>query len=215
VTTLGFDVGVKRGYQEITFTHPRLGRVALFNTHLQAFPNTWHQRMEQVRELGLAMRNERRDDTVVLAGGDMNSAPYYPENNRHGDNAHWWNNALAYPLLQHYSGTRDLAVMGRTFAESNDDVERPPERAPNGTVTPRYPYTVSQVSNGLYRQQYGDAEYEARIDHILGGAARGRIHVAKSELTFTDRVPVTGGAVSELSDHFGERVLMRVVPARP
>ncbi len=205
--------GVKRGYHAVRFVHPKAGPMTVFNTHMQAYADQWPLRNAQAREIGLAARAMTDADPsgVVVLGGDLNAGPYYAEDvwdKGEGRSEQWWRNAVAYGLVEHYSGLGDAAVMGQDSARADDDVELAKNAMPAGDA-PIWPFTASARSNGLYDNQYGHSEPRARLDHIRVGAANGRVKVTGAEMDFTDEVDV-GGQTIEPSDHYGVRVKLKI-----
>jgi endonuclease/exonuclease/phosphatase family metal-dependent hydrolase len=191
-------VRIQRGYQQIRFVHKEAGAITLLNTHLRAYPDGWAGRLEQAREIGLAASAVDARELVVL-GGDLNSGPYYPQNH-YGVGADWWRNAGAYGAIEHYSGLADGALLGSDAPLA--DVQRPTvadERA-------AWPYSASDRSNRLYRQQYAGQEYEARLDYVRVRATHGK--VTGASFIGTDRVTLQDGAEVEPSDHYGQKIEM-------
>ena len=209
--------GVHRGFQTVQFEHPQIGSITLLNTHLQPLPAQWMRRMEHAREIGLAAREiiEKDPQQLVLMGGDMNSGPYYRDDvwRCEGDKSrNWYRNAMAYGVIEHYSGMADAVVMGQSSDAADDDVELA-NAGPGPEGEPVYPFTASARSNALYAEQYQQKEPQARLDHLRINESNGRCQVVSSEMTFTEELDIDGKGV-EPSDHYGVRVRVRVVPRK-
>lgn len=214
--------GIKRGYQWARFTHPQLGPIVVFNTHMQAFPAMWLNRLKQARELGIAIEREATGGELVLVGGDLNAGPYYRDAKWESPDGtvedSWWSNAFSYPMLLEYGGLTDLAVMGRPLEDAASDVtlgdtvvndaalalEIPGAREGFCEETPHTTFTASDC-NTLYFQQYGGTEYPARLDHLHVRDPEGRVRVLSTELRFTE-VSSFDGVETEPSDHYGVSV---------
>lgn len=202
--------GVQRGYHRVSFTHPMLGPVHVFNTHMQAYPDAWKNRMHQAREIGLAARtvSDKNPEDVVVLGGDLNSGPYYDQDVWRGGTepvGAWWKNAAAYGILEHYSGLADAAVLGLPATDVDADIRLSGQSGPQA----RWPHTADAASNALYDEQYHRDEPPARLDHIRVNASNSRIRVASSEMTFTEDIDTAAGRI-EPSDHYGVRVRLEV-----
>ena len=122
--------GIQRGWLSVAFTHQDIGRIRVFDTHMQAFPENWLGRMKQARELGIAVRTapDRDDapDELILACGDFNAGPYYtkatwdvPDGSTQD---RWFHNTLSYPVLLTYGELIDLAIMGRPADFATADI---------------------------------------------------------------------------------------------
>ncbi len=225
--------GIQRGWMSVAFTHPDIGRVRVFDTHMQAFPENWLGRMKQARELGIAMRTAASDDgndELVLAGGDFNSGPYYKKSEWNvpdgSTQSSWFHNTLSYPVLLTYGELVDLAIMGRPANLATADVtlgdtvvndadtalEIPGADASWCASTPATTFTATDC-NSLYFAQYAGTEYPARLDHVFGHDPEGRIVATKSALVFTEK-ETFGDVVVEPSDHFGVAVELLVSPRK-
>lgn len=108
-----------RGWLETAFEHPHLGEIAIFNTHMHAFPENWTHRRQAARQLGLAAARASAGGALVLVGGDVNSAPFYaddgwsaPQAKGGGRTEVGFRNAISWAALLHYGGLTDLAVRG-------------------------------------------------------------------------------------------------------
>lgn len=224
--------GIKRGWIAVTFTHPEIGRIHAFDTHMQAYPENWLGRMKQAREIGIIMRQvaEAEDNVndLVVVGGDFNAGPYYkaatwnvPDGSLQD---RWFHNTLSYPILLTYADMVDLAIMGRPAADATADVtlgNTVVNDAATALTIPgaqegwcqRTPVTTFSASdcNSLYFDQYGGTEYPARLDHIFAHDPDGRIIAAKSELVFVEKQPF-GSIEVEQSDHLGVAVELFVSP---
>ncbi|MDP2341998.1 MAG: endonuclease/exonuclease/phosphatase family protein [Deltaproteobacteria bacterium] len=227
--------GIQRGWLSVSFTHPEIGRIHAFDTHMQAYPENWLGRMKQGREIGIIMRqiidDEETGDDLVLVGGDFNAGPYYKDAKWTVPDGsvqdRWFHNTLSYPVMLTYADMVDLAIMGRPAADAIADVtlgNTVVNDAEKSATIPgaeegwcdRTPITTFSASdcNTLYFAQYAGTEYPARLDHIFGHNTDGtRIVVAKSELVFTETQPF-GDTEVEQSDHYGVAIDMLVTPGR-
>jgi len=217
--------GIKRGFQWVAFNHTELGPMVLVNTHAQAFPDKWQNRMRQARQMGIAVRDLAGDDTIAFVAGDMNAGPYYRDDTwllpDDGEEPDWWKNAMSWPFLLEYGGLTDLAISGRPADEAladiflGDTVVNDPEVAvttPGGQSgwcdeTPHITFTASDC-NSLYFEQYGATEYPARLDHIMVRDVAGRVRATSSRIVGTEKQDF-GGLSVEPSDHYG--VLVEVM----
>jgi hypothetical protein len=225
--------GIQRGWVSFRFVHRELGGIRVFNSHMQAYPESWSNRAKQARELGIAMRTSvaAEADTandLVFAGGDFNAGPYYKEavwrTPVDGDQTAWFHNTISYPVLLAYGGLVDLAVMGRPAVDALADVvlgntvvndpaaalATPGAEAGWCERTPHTTFTASDC-NSLYFQQYAGTEYPARLDHWMARDPAGRIVVDRSALTFTEKLRF-GDTEVEPSDHYGVLVELLVAP---
>jgi endonuclease/exonuclease/phosphatase family metal-dependent hydrolase len=220
---------VWRGYQRFSFTHPRLGRVHLYNTHMAAYSKHWRMRMEQARQLGLDMAKHAGKNELAILGGDLNFAPYYkldewglPDG---GTASERWREAMSYAVLLHYGELKDLFVAGKRGRECLLDVEtvhgirNVPERSaeiPGGVVgfceSPEKNVLTAVDCNSLHFQNYRGKAYPARLDHLIACDPQKRIYVMESGLTYTDRVRLNSDTKAELSDHYGIQVELAVEP---
>ncbi len=225
---------MKRGYVEVEFTHPTLGRLLVFNTHKLAFPDKWPHRMSEARELGSRVRERVGADGLAFVMGDMNSGPFYgadtwqpPEGELEQG---WYENAASYALLRYYGGLSDLYIRGRPAEEATRDVELGKKVAEgiaasgNGRMDLTahceellfpHAYTASDC-NVLYGMQYKDTEMPARMDLIFAADPLSRVYVTSASTTFTARRSFDGSPEMEPSDHLGVAVEVRVaVPGAP
>jgi endonuclease/exonuclease/phosphatase family metal-dependent hydrolase len=218
--------GIRRGWIEVLFDHADAGRVRVFATHMQAFPEGWLGRMHQARELGMHARDDAARDDLVLVMGDLNSGPFYVRDKwlAPGDvvQSAWLENTIAYPLLLEYGELIDTAIMGRPADLANDDVQlgktvkNDPEKStevPGVTKgwcddTPITTLTATDC-NSLYFAQYAGTEYPARLDHIH---ARDRedLVVVRSDIVFTEKQEFANSVSIEPSDHYGVEVELLV-----
>lgn len=217
--------GIARGYQWVRFEHADLGELAFFNTHMAPYPDRWHGRLRQARQLGVAVNEIAGPDALVFLGGDLNAGPYYrddvwllPNDEEEPD---WWKNAMMWPVLMEYADLVDLAVMGRPAADAVADVTlgntvvNDPEAgvtipgAEQGwcDATPDVTFTATDC-NSLYFEQYAATEYPARLDHLLLRDLDGRVRATSSTVSSTEPQDF-GGTTVEPSDHYG--VLVDVV----
>lgn len=225
---------IKRGYVEVEFTHPTLGRLLVYNTHKLAFPARWPHRMSEARQLGARITSHVGADGVALVTGDMNAGSYYgsdtwqpPEGEL---DSGWWENAVSYALLRYYGGLSDLYVRGRPAEEADRDVVLGKKvsdliaSAGNGRADISascadllFPdgFTASDC-NYLYGAQYRDTEMPARMDLVFAADPAGRVYVTGSRNVFTERRSFDGSPDMEPSDHLGVAVDLRVaVPGAP
>jgi endonuclease/exonuclease/phosphatase family metal-dependent hydrolase len=217
--------GIRRGFLEVRFRHPEAGPVRVWNTHMQAFPESFGGRMDQARQLGrLAKAGVDAGDLVIVAG-DLNAGPYYSaaewETPADGVQTVWLHNTLSYPTLLAYGGLVDAAVMGRSAEGADSDVvlgdtvvndaaaaiEIPGAVDGWCEQTPRGTFTASDC-NSLYFQQYAGTEYPARLDHIHVGD-RPDIVVAQSTVLFDEKLRF-GALEVEPSDHLAVHVELLV-----
>jgi endonuclease/exonuclease/phosphatase family metal-dependent hydrolase len=218
--------GIRRGYVAVHTTHPELGPLHVYNTHMQAFPEAWKNRLLQARQLGIAVRTEAGDD-LALVGGDMNAGPYYksaqwqlPDDKTLGA---WFENTLSYPALASYGDLDDLLIMARAGdaalldVSMGDLVVNNPDEAlqtPGGDdvfcTNPAVIFTATDC-NQLYFDQYAGTEYPARLDHVLVHDVGGRVAVTSGDLMFTEKQNFAGVNI-EPSDHFAVKVTMVVAP---
>jgi endonuclease/exonuclease/phosphatase family metal-dependent hydrolase len=216
-------VQVKRGYLRVSLDVVGAGRVHLFNTHAQAFPDQWKNRMFQARALGLAMRDAAGDHDIALAGGDMNSGPYYRDDGWRPPSGQpqkdWWRNAVAWALLQHYGAAVDLFAMGQpaqdvslgiTVVNDPDRSASIPGASPGWCAhTPDVVFTATDC-NPLYFRQYAGTEYPARLDHLLARDQAGRVRVVSSGLRFTEPRDWGDAGVFPVSDHYAVQATLLI-----
>jgi exonuclease III len=209
--------GIKRGFLSVHIIHPQIGSMYIYNTHMQAFPDQWKNRLQQARQMGIAIRDEAGEDLAIV-GGDFNAGPYYrdavwklPEGKEQGS---WHQNALSYPALLTYGGLDDLLIMGRAGDDALFDVslgntvvndpttalETPGASATFCTDTPPVIFSATDC-NELYFQQYAATEYPARLDHLFVHDPAGRVRVTQSGLTFTEKRRFDDVEI-EPSDHY-------------
>lgn len=221
---------MKRGFVEVAFEHPTLGRVLIYNTHMLAWPANWPVRMAQARQLGRRVAAQTGADGLAFVGGDMNAASYYPKDTwvrpEDGPEDGWWANTLSYGLLLHYGGLTDLYVRGRPAEEATQDVTLGGklgeliDASADGRVDLTahcadllYPtHHTATDCNVLYAMQYKDTEYPARMDLVLAADPQGRVYVAGARTAFTERQSFGGGPEMEPSDHLGVEVELKVAP---
>jgi hypothetical protein len=219
--------GIKRGFMSVRFTHPQLGVMHVFNTHMQAFPDQWKNRLQQARQMGIAIR-DGAGENLAIVGGDMNAGPYYrdavwklPEDKQQDS---WHQNALSYPALLTYGALDDLLIMGRAGDDALFDVSlgdtivndpsealtTPGASATFCTDTPPVIFSATDC-NELYFQQYAATEYPARLDHLLVHDPKGQVKVTKSGLTFTEKKKFYDVTI-EPSDHYGVFANLVIAP---
>jgi len=219
---------MKRGYVEVAFQHPTLGKVLVYTTHMLAFPDKWAHRMSEARQLGRRVAGQVGPEGLAFVMGDMNAGPYYPTDTwtpPKGDvETGWWANSASYPLLRYYGGLSDLYLRGRPAEEATADVElgnklvelgkgKPNDQVIVSEVCPDllFPdrYTVSDC-DVLYEMQYKDTEYPTRMDLVLAADPKGRVYVTGSKTAFTERKSFGGSPEMEPSDHLAVAVDLRV-----
>lgn len=215
-----------RSWLRVSFDHPVLGRLAVFDTHMQAYPKAWCQRLQQARALGLEVAARPADELVIL-GGDLNAGSFYGRQTWRRPGAvidgFWWHDALSLPALHHYGGLSDLVIRGRAVADADLEVRESralvndPVAALAGpldcSADHRRAFTATDC-NSLYHQQYAGTEQAARIDHLLARDPDDRIHVAASRHCFTQPDVAVDGVLVEPSDHYAVLVDLRVAPPR-
>lgn len=216
---------VKRGYVYATFQHRRLGRIHVFGTHMQAFPDQWLGRMTQSRELGLRAAEEVPDGDIGIVAGDMNSGPYYRDDSWTGPNGRdtgdWYRNAVAYGLLGYYGGMVDALAAAQEAQDVflGDTVVNNWRHSTSipGSVegwcagNPDVVFTATDC-NALYFEQYAGTEYPARLDHVWLRDRSQRVHVVGAGLEFTGTRQWSDGETYEVSDHYGVGVSLLVRP---
>ena len=220
---------IRRGFLAVRFTHPRLGPVVAYDTHLLAWPGNWPIRMRQARQLALHARAAAATGALVVLGGDLNAGSYYLgddwKDGKGKSFTGWWANTQSYALLSHYGGLKDLFLMGRTEEEALRDVEygRAVVNAPDEALTvpggapgwceSHYGRNFTATDcNRLYFLQYAGTERPARMDHLFVGAPEGRVHVERSAILFSERGDYGAPEPTEPSDHLGVAVWMQVKP---
>lgn len=213
---------ILRSFLRASFRHPRLGPVTLFNTHLQAFPHAWRNRILQSRRLAEEV-GRRSSDELVLVGGDLNAGPFYARQSWRCPDGRfetsWWHNALSLPLLLHHGGLVDLVVRGRRPAEVDRELRlaRLLDNDPVASLRPPSPPSAEHLQaftatdhNRLYHAQYAGTEQVARLDHLLARDPSRRVHVVSSTNRFADREVTTPDGPVELSDHYAVEVELLV-----
>lgn len=211
--------GLNRAFLFVRFDVEGVGPVVVYTTHAAAFPESYPDRMSNVRQLGLHLKQHTSDQELVLLGGDMNGAPYYRSNDWTGPEGEvqsvWFANTLSYPLTLYYGGLVDLAVRGRPTLEAalNDitygDLVPASETEAYCASTP--PVFTATDCNALYREQYEGTEFPARIDFLFARDPQGRVHVTEEHLAFVDPVSYDDKQ-GPLSDHYGQAVTVMVAP---
>ncbi|NOY25640.1 MAG: hypothetical protein GXP62_07180 [Oligoflexia bacterium] len=213
-----------RCWMRVDCEHSGLGRISIFNTHLQAYPKAWRARLQQARSLGLEIARRPPED-LVFVGGDLNSGLFYgrqtwrkPDGTIDGC---WWHNAISLPLLHHYGGLCDLAIRGRSTSQADLEVrlsrtlQNDPVaalKAPLCCSTEHRQTFTATDCNSLYHRQYAGTEQPARLDHILARDPTNRVCVVHSSHRFTDRDVVIDKQPVEPSDHYAVQVDLRVAP---
>lgn len=212
--------GLNRAFMWTKFEVEGLGTVVVYDTHASAFPESYPDRMSNVRQLGLHLRNNTTDDQLVFLGGDMNGAPYYRKNDwtqPDGSSQEvWFANTLSYPLALHYGGLVDLGIRGRASAEAAIDDITYGDQVPDtldATYCASAPKTVFTATdcNALYEEQYAGTEFPARIDFVFAKDPKGRVHVSEQSFAFVNDVEYAGKS-GPLSDHYGQAVTVHVAP---
>lgn len=194
----------------------------LYSTHLTALLSQQRVRVAQARELGLHTRRASPDE-LVLVGGDLNAAPYYPADGfgvKDGEPVTgWWPNTIMYGALIHYGNFRDVQLL----AGATDDIDaldglpafdaEAYAREPLGDAARcdelQARLTASDC-NSLYFTKNAASEYPARIDYLLYRDARERVRVVNAALEYRAPVELGGGVVAELSDHSGVGAVLAI-----
>ncbi len=213
--------GLNRGFVYARFEVEGVGPVVVYDTHASAFPESFRDRMSNVRQLALHAA-ARPADEVVIIGGDLNGGSYYRSNDWTLPDGTvqslWFANTLSYALMLHYADAVDLAIRGAPSDEAalgditfGDTVPEVMDEA----WCARTPDTVFTATdcNSLYREQYEGTEFPARMDLIFARDPEGRVHVADAQLAFVEPVPY-GDKRRVLSDHYGQSVTLRIAPRR-
>lgn len=215
--------GVRRGWLSFGFGLAGTGQeVTFFNTHATAHMRHWRVREQQARQLGAVAGAQ---EGLVFLGGDLNSAPYYPQDvwttgmgNEEGDG---WNNAVAWGLWQHYSGAVDVVAL----VAGAEDV-RLQRHVPGDWTRFLYdPYgdpswcdamlgglLTGTDCNALYFEQYAGEEPPARLDHLLMKDPAGQVRVDGVSVVLHDRTVPTDSGPVEPSDHYGLVAHLRIAP---
>ncbi len=211
--------GLNRAFMWVRFEVEGLGPVVVYNTHASAFPESYPDRMSNVRQLGLHIRNHTSDDEVVFLGGDMNAGSYYRSNDWTLPDGTvqsvWFANTLSYPLTLHYGGLVDLALRGSPSLEEATNDLRYGDSVPDVMddawceATPDV-FTATDC-NALYRQQYEGTEFPARMDLLFAKDPKGRVHVTEAPFAFVEPLEYAG-QVGPLSDHYGQAATVHVAP---
>jgi endonuclease/exonuclease/phosphatase family metal-dependent hydrolase len=221
-------VSVVRGFQVVSFTHPELGDIRLYNTHFAPFPNGWRQRLHEQLQLGEHM-SMMSESGLVFAGGDFNAGPYYANetwtNADGNDVADWFANALSYPVGLFLGGLDDLFIRGRpqqlaaldvsaglSVLNQWEDARQTPFGAWGWCEKHSHDFSATDC-NSLYFQQYAGQEAPARMDHLLVRDPQSRVHATNSHIAF-DQMQLATGDVVPVSDHGAIRVDVKVAPAR-
>lgn len=216
---------IKRGFIEVGFQHPSLGRLYVYNTHMLAWPANWPTRMAEARQLGARIQAEAAEHLALVAG-DMNGGAYYPADtwlNPEGVvETGWWSNTISYAFLQHYGGLVDLVIRGSTPEQAVADVTvgqqigalTPPNGRPDivgSCAALGYPNHLTATDcNVLYGMQYKDTEYPTRMDHLFAHDPGNRVYVTEAHTVFTARRSFDGSPEMEPSDHLGVAVTIKV-----
>jgi exonuclease III len=208
-------VGVQRGFLHLEFETPKLGKLHIYNTHLQSFRKYWKKRNFQARELGLSVEEHTAPEDVVIVGGDINASPYFREDtwvNLDGDlTKSWWRNSLAYGLLLHYGGLDDAMVMGLPADLADIDVVAAKKfRSYQEACAEKHLSFTATDCNSLNHKQYVQHEPPSRQDHIFMRDDFGRAKVTDRGIVFTERMDFGGGLFIEPSDHYGVYVKIAV-----
>lgn len=215
--------GVRRGW--LSFAFDLAGteqRVTFFNTHATAHMRHWRVREHQARQLGAVVGAE---GGLVFLGGDLNSAPYYPQDVWMTGMGHevggGWNNAVAWGLWQHYSGAVDVValVAGAEDVRLQRHVPRDWTRFlydPYGDASwcdaMRGSLLTGTDCNSLYFEQYAGEEPPARLDHLLMSDPEGQVRVDGVSVVLHDRTVATDTGEVEASDHYGLAAHLRIAP---
>lgn len=211
---------IKRGYLTWTFTLQGTPHtLTLATTHMSAFYNFWQVRDDQARQLGLALAST---DGIVVFGGDVNAAPYYPrdtwidgDDKGHDD---YLRNATAMPLLAYYGGMVDaFSLHGPPGdVEAGDSVPSTGGASyldqPFGDATfcerepARSVHSATDCNHNFFLSYAGE-EPPARIDHVLLRDPDRVTRVRGAWLDYTEPLP---GVDYELSDHYAIAVELEI-----
>ena len=213
---------VKRGWLSMGFDLAGTSRrLTVVDTHATSYASFWRQRDRQARELGMAMAGT---PGIVVLGGDLNSGPYYAREvwlDGEGKPVRdWWDNAVAWSLWQHYGGAYDALAAATPAADvqRGDAVPETWERyleVPYGEDgwcdTSRGEVFTGTDCNSLYWQQYSGTEPPARLDHVMVRDPERLVRVVGAGVVLTETEDFGGPeGPTELSDHYGVRVRLRV-----
>ncbi len=216
--------GLERGFLSWELGLAGLGgtTVRLYNTHLTSLPPQGPIRAAQARELAVHSRGASQD-TLILVGGDLNSAPYYPLDTFGAVSGEpvsgWWSNTTMYAVMLHYGDFRDiqllagaaddLAVLDGLPAYDEAAYTREPFGDPSRCDVIAPAVTLSDCNSLLFTSS-GGTEYPARIDYLMYRDARERVRVINASVEYSEPVELGEGVSAELSDHSGVGALLAI-----
>ncbi len=204
LSSLGFQRGIKRGFQIVEFETPDGETIAVINTHFTAYRENWRYRLSQAEQLSKVVR-KLDADTVILMG-DLNGDIHYSEDIfRTGageKSSEWLVNARSTPLITAFAQLNDWSTLG--FGE---DFIATCYTLPLAERDQRCEPTWDH-SNLLVKAQYpSPQEPQSRLDFVFG---RSKFPLTKIVTERTFRVPfvLPNGLSMHSSDHFGIRVAL-------
>ncbi len=214
---------LKRGYLHWSFELAGAGTTLhLFDTHVTPFYTKGQTRNLQVRELGLVIGELPADD-IVLVGGDFNAGWYYPRDlwidGEGGEHPGWWANTAMAPLFAHYGGLTDLGnlaqkseevALGANIGEADATWLDTPYGDTGFCDLPADTFTATDC-NRLYFRNYAATEFPARMDLLWLRDGTGRVRARSRALAFTDTVETGEEGAFELSDHYGQEVVIELI----
>ena len=205
LTSFGIDRGIKRGFQIVTFKHVDGFSVSVANVHYTAYSNNWRLRIKQAQQFASVIRSLKSE--VVIALGDFNGDIHYSEDSFITSNGEavpeWFANSYSTPLFGIAAGLDDWSTIG-LGAEVLKQCYALPLRERDDRCAPTWDH-----QNTVVQAQYPvSGEPDARLDFIFGRSEL-PIQPPITSLAFTEKVPLSNGELSHLSDHYGVRVLLR------
>jgi endonuclease/exonuclease/phosphatase family metal-dependent hydrolase len=218
--------GIRRGFMRVEFIHKNIGRTIVYNTHMQAFPDQWHNRLVQARHMGYDISSSTSDEDIVIVAGDLNAGAYYqkasweyPDGKKED---HWWHNTFSYPALLAYGQLSDAVMMSRSIEDAALEVIEGQKVVNNPNTALEIPGGVEDYCasvhplaftatdcNTLYFEQYAGEEYPARLDHIHVTSRNDRIKARESSIFMREKIMFQNVEV-EPSDHYGVSILLEV-----
>ena len=202
LSSLGFQRGIKRGFQIVQFTTPQRETIAIVNTHFTAYRENWRYRLSQAEDISKAIQSVEADTVILL--GDLNGDIHYSGDTftaDDGEEVHGWLvNARSTPMISVYAELQDWTTIGfgqefisKCYSQpiSNRDQQCEPTWD-HGNLVVRAQYPVSR-------------EPQARLDFILG-RSRFTLNNLTSSRIFQEVFTLPGGNQMHISDHYGVRV---------
>ena len=209
VSSLGFQRGIKRGFQLVEFTTPQGETVAIVNTHFTAYRENWRYRLSQAEDISKVVQLIEADTVIVL--GDLNGDIHYSSDTfrtEDGEEIHGWLvNARSTPMLLAFAQLQDWSTVGfgpdfirNCYTQSISKRDQQCE--------PTWDH-----GNLLVRAQYPQSrEPQSRLDFILGRSRFPLQHV-RSSRAFQETFRLPDGSEMHISDHYGVRVnLIHALP---